>query len=61
MNNKLTIEEKKFLAMLFSMSKVVINATGGYFDIYDEASPDSYFSAADLFDLATKLGVEDMY
>lgn len=61
MTNELTIVEKRFLAMLLAMSREIIKTSGGYFDIYDEASPDSYFNADDLFDLATKLGVENMY
>ena len=59
--DELTTKEKKFLGMLLAMSRAIIKTSGGYFDLWDETSPESYFSETDLFNLATKLGVENMY
>ena len=48
--------EKKVLAMLFSMGSTVIEAQDGYIEIDNES-----FSRNDLFNLACKLGIEDLY
>ena len=50
-----TDREKEFLSMLLSIANIIVEGTGGYYELKSYAEA---FDRKDLYNLALKLGID---
>ena len=56
MKDEFTSEEKKLLCMLFKIASIIAETQGGSIEL----DPATYFGSNEVFNLACKLGIEDL-